>query len=105
EQRALRRVAVMIAEGHEPDEIFGAVAAAVARVLGAEATRLVREEADGSRTVMAAHGDVRAAADANGRAGLELAVPVVVEGGRWGCARSRRTCPATMTRCATGWTA
>ncbi|MEQ4209240.1 CHASE3 domain-containing protein [Actinopolymorpha sp. B9G3] len=52
EQAALRRVATIVAQGRSPDEVFAAVAKEVGLLLGAEATRLLRFEADGRATVM-----------------------------------------------------
>jgi signal transduction histidine kinase/CHASE3 domain sensor protein len=53
EHAALRRVATLVARGKPPDEVFGAVAQEVGLVLGAEITRLLRFEADGTATVTA----------------------------------------------------
>jgi signal transduction histidine kinase len=54
EQAALRRVATLVARGRPSDEVFAAVAQEVGLVLGAEITRLLRFEADGTATVTAA---------------------------------------------------
>jgi signal transduction histidine kinase len=53
EQAALRRVATLVAHGRPSEEVFGAVATEVGKVLGAEITRLLRFEADGTATVAA----------------------------------------------------
>jgi len=53
EQAALRRVATLVARGRPSDEVFAAVAQEVGLVLGAEITRLLRFEADGTATVTA----------------------------------------------------
>ncbi|GAF48611.1 hypothetical protein RW1_056_00390 [Rhodococcus wratislaviensis NBRC 100605] len=53
ELAALRRVAMLVARGGPSDEVFAAVAQEVGRVLGAEITRILRFEADGTATVMA----------------------------------------------------
>jgi signal transduction histidine kinase len=53
EQAALRRVATLVARGNPSDEVFAAVAQEVGLVLGAEITRLLRFEADGTATVTA----------------------------------------------------
>lgn len=51
---ALRRVATLVARGVDPSEVFAAVTKEVGLLLGAEITRLVRYEADGTGTVAAA---------------------------------------------------
>jgi PAS domain S-box-containing protein len=56
EQAALRRVATLVAEGHHADDVFEAVALEVGQLLGADATRLLRYEQDGTATVVAAYG-------------------------------------------------
>ena len=56
EQAALRRVATLVAEGHGAGDLFKAVAAEVGQLLGADATRLLRYEQDGTASVVAAHG-------------------------------------------------
>ncbi|MDT5066488.1 MAG: hypothetical protein QOJ95_2123 [Mycobacterium sp.] len=53
EQAALRRVATLVARGNPSDEVFAAVAQEVGLVLGAEITRLLRFESDGTATVTA----------------------------------------------------
>jgi signal transduction histidine kinase len=53
EQAALRRVATLVARGGPSDEVFAAVAQEVGLVLGAEITRLLRFEADGTATITA----------------------------------------------------
>jgi len=57
QQSALRRVAVAVARGRSPDEIFAATVAELHAVVGADATALERYEADGSGTLLAALGD------------------------------------------------
>jgi signal transduction histidine kinase len=54
EQAALRRVATLVAKGTSPPNVFAAVAEEVGRLLGAPATRLLRYEADGTASVVAA---------------------------------------------------
>lgn len=56
EQAALRRVATLVAESRGAGELFQAVAVEVRELLGADATRLVRNEQDGTASVVAAHG-------------------------------------------------
>jgi len=57
EQAALRRVAVMVARGVSPAEVFGAVAEEMRRCVGAAVGGLWRFEADDEITVVAAAGD------------------------------------------------
>ena len=54
EQAALRRVATLVAEDAPPDELFEAVAAEVAGLLGADLAGLFRYESDETFTPMAA---------------------------------------------------
>ncbi|HEY6604805.1 MAG TPA: GAF domain-containing protein, partial [Gaiellaceae bacterium] len=53
EQAALRRVATLVAAGAPPAELFEAVCAEVARLVGAEAAALARFETDGMVTALA----------------------------------------------------
>jgi PAS domain S-box-containing protein len=54
EQRAaLRRVATLVAEGAEPQELFDVMAEEVGRVVGIQATSVVRYELDGTATELA----------------------------------------------------
>jgi GAF domain-containing protein len=55
EQAALRRVAVLVARGAGPEGVFGAVAAEVGLLFGADVSAIVRFEEDGTATVL---GDV-----------------------------------------------
>jgi len=57
EQAALRRVAALIAQEPSPDEVFGAVAREVGRLLDVENTKIYRYEADGTATSMADWGE------------------------------------------------
>jgi GAF domain-containing protein len=52
EQAALRRVAVLVAGGATPEEVFAAVTEEAAQVLGAAATSLARYDPDGAETVV-----------------------------------------------------
>ena len=52
EQAALRRVATLVARDVPPADVFGAVSAEVARLVGAQAAALTRYEADGMVTVL-----------------------------------------------------
>jgi signal transduction histidine kinase len=51
EQAALRRVATLVARAVPPPDVFGAIAAEVGELLGADATRLLRYEADGASAI------------------------------------------------------
>ena len=57
EQAALRRVAVLVAGGAPPDEVFAAVAQEVAHLLDAPAISMVRFEPDETSTAIAVWGD------------------------------------------------
>jgi signal transduction histidine kinase len=56
EQAALRRVATLVARGVSPVEVFGAVTAEAGRLLGADATSMLRYEPGGTAVVVAADG-------------------------------------------------
>jgi PAS domain S-box-containing protein len=93
EQAALRRVATLVAEGHDAAELFDAVAAEVGRLLEADATRLLRYEEDGTASVVAAYGAAHPALDVGARVSLDRVVelggarvdaPIVVSGRPWG---------------------
>jgi PAS domain S-box-containing protein len=55
EQAALRRVATLIARGMGPEQVFEAVADEVQALLNADASGILRFEADGPVVVMGAH--------------------------------------------------
>src|SRR5258708_14739667 len=57
EQAALRRLATLVARGVEPLEVFGAVAAEMRRCVPADTAGLLRFEADGEVTIVAAAAD------------------------------------------------
>jgi signal transduction histidine kinase len=57
EQAALRRVATLVAQGHDAAELFGAVAVEVGQLLSADATRLLRYQEDGTAAVVGSYGD------------------------------------------------
>src|SRR5262249_59413986 len=57
EQRALRRVATLVAEGAAPDRVFDAVRSEVERMFGIPNTILMRFDADGMSTLLARPGD------------------------------------------------
>jgi PAS domain S-box-containing protein len=114
EQAALRRVATLVAEGHDAEDLFDAVAVQVGQLLIADATRLLRYQEDGSVAVVGSSGAPDAAlglgagrgelwrrvlqsprepADGSAlvpdplrAAGIAAAVgvPIVVSGRRWG---------------------
>jgi signal transduction histidine kinase len=75
EQAALRRVATLVARAVPPADLFEAVAIEVRQLLGADSTRLLRNEPD--RTTVALVGGGEAAA-------VEVGAPIVVEGRAWG---------------------
>ena len=56
EQAALRRVATLVAEGADDADVFNAVTVEVGRLLGADATRLLRHKPDGTVAVVAGDG-------------------------------------------------
>jgi PAS domain S-box-containing protein len=97
EQAALRRVATLVAEGHDPADLFEAVAVEVGQLLDADATRLLRYAHDGTASVVAGYGASDPAFDVGARltvdrsqslleaaAGAAVAAPVVVSGRTWG---------------------
>jgi PAS domain S-box-containing protein len=71
EQAALRRVATLVAQGVPPSELFGAVIAEVGRLLGADLTGMIRYEADGTVTAVAAWAAVGEHPEVRGRWSLE----------------------------------
>jgi PAS domain S-box-containing protein len=56
EQAALRRVATLVAEGHDAGELFDAVAVEVGQLLSADATRLLRYREDGTASIVGSYG-------------------------------------------------
>jgi signal transduction histidine kinase len=99
EQAALRRVATLVAQGRDAFELFDAVAGEVGRLLGADATRLLRYGQDGTATVVGSYGaaDAELGADSYDPGGLwrriaerrvgaapAAAAPIVVSGLPWG---------------------
>jgi PAS domain S-box-containing protein len=106
EQAALRRVATLVAEGDDPDELFDAVAVEVGQLLTADATRLLRYDEDGTASVVGSYGASDAAIGlGTHRDGTDaqrdrsdalagdlltigtapaVAVPIVVSGRPWG---------------------
>jgi PAS domain S-box-containing protein len=56
EQAALRRVATLVAHGHDAGELFDAVAVEVGQLLSADATRLLRYKEDGTASVVGSYG-------------------------------------------------
>jgi signal transduction histidine kinase len=57
EQEALRHVAVMVAEGSPPEEVFAGVAEQVGNLLSVPAISMVRFEPDGTSTAIAVWGE------------------------------------------------
>ena len=55
EQAALRRVAMLVARGTEPETVFGAVADEVAALLECDTSAIVRFDADGAATLIGGH--------------------------------------------------
>ncbi|HEV7883214.1 MAG TPA: PAS domain S-box protein, partial [Solirubrobacteraceae bacterium] len=68
EQAALRRVATLVAEGHDAGQLFEAVAVEVGQLLSADATRLLRYHENGTPSVVGSYG----ASDAEIGAGSAL---------------------------------
>jgi PAS domain S-box-containing protein len=60
EQAALRRVATLVAQGHDAGELFDAVAVEVGQLLCADATRLLRYEEDGGASLVGSYGAANA---------------------------------------------
>jgi signal transduction histidine kinase len=56
EQAALRRVATLIAGGGPPEEVFDAVAVEMRDLVGADVTRIIRREGDGTATLVGGTG-------------------------------------------------
>ena len=56
EQAALRRVATLIAQGGAPEEVFAAVAVEMRDLVGADVTRIIRREGDGTATLVGGTG-------------------------------------------------
>ena len=101
EQAALRRVATLVARGHDAFELFDAVAGEVGRLLSADATRLLRYRQDGTAAVVGSYGvaDAELGADSYNPGSLwrriaehgvgaapaaAAAAPIVVSGRPWG---------------------
>jgi signal transduction histidine kinase len=68
EQEALRRVATLVARGVPPEQVFGAVAAEVSVLFGADVAAIVRFEGDATVTVL---GDVGGPHEAGARITLD----------------------------------
>jgi PAS domain S-box-containing protein len=56
EHAALRRVATLVAEGHDADDLFDAVALEVGQLLSADVTRLLRYQGNGTAAVVGSFG-------------------------------------------------
>jgi PAS domain S-box-containing protein len=88
EQAALRRVATLVAQGHDAGELFDAVAVEVGQLLSADATRLLRYQEDGTASVVGTYGT--SDAEIGVRAHLSL------DGGQlWGRVAQSREPPRT----------
>jgi PAS domain S-box-containing protein len=91
EQAALRRVATLVAQGHEAGELFDAVVVEVGQLLNADAARLVRYQEEGPPSVVGSYGasdaELGIVSDSSlhgGQARGRVAVPIVVSGRPWG---------------------
>ncbi len=56
EQAALRRVATLIAQGAPPETVFAAVAVEMRDLVGADVTRIIRRDGDGTATLVGGTG-------------------------------------------------
>ncbi len=52
EHAALRRIATLVAQGGPPDKVFSAVAGEMRTLVGADVTRIIRLESDGTATLV-----------------------------------------------------
>jgi signal transduction histidine kinase len=90
EQAALRRVATLVAREVSPAEVFAKVAEEAAEALGDVECCLLRDQRDGTATVVAARGPAISAAFPVGRRlpvdgiGSAVGYPIVVRGEIWG---------------------
>jgi PAS domain S-box-containing protein len=98
EQAALRRVATLVAEGAQAGEVFDSVALEVRQLLGADSTRLLRQQPDGATAVLAASGgaggdpapgasrdgSTASSSEVEAAGEVEVAAPVVVSARSWG---------------------
>jgi PAS domain S-box-containing protein len=91
EQAALRRVATLVAQGHDAAELFDAVAVEVGQLLGADATRLLRYQEGGTASVVGSSG----ASDAEIGVGSQLSLD---RGQLWRRVAQSRTSPARIDR-------
>lgn len=71
EQAALRRVATLVAQATPPGLVFPAVTEQVGRLFGADGTRMLRYDVDGSATVVASWGALGAVFPVGTRVPLE----------------------------------
>jgi signal transduction histidine kinase len=88
-QSALRRVAILVAEGAAPTAVFDAVASETAALLDADGVTLCRYEPGGELTIVAHRGpraELLAPGTRVGRDALAggVSAPIVVDGGLWG---------------------
>jgi signal transduction histidine kinase len=89
EQRALRRLAALVAGGATPDELFAAVAREAAQAADAQAATLARFEPDGSLTPLASVGT----GDVHASAAHTVDIPLLVDGKAWGMLTVGTTAP------------
>jgi PAS domain S-box-containing protein len=80
EQAALRRVAMLVAGGVPPSDVFAAVAQEVRAALGVDVVQISRYEADGTATPVIC----RASMGDDTANGAEASAPIVVDGRLWG---------------------
>ena len=81
EQAALRRVAMLVARGTRPEEVFAAVANEVGRLLAVDVAHVVRFESDDTVTLVAGAGD-RIPVGSRWPLGETTLAPIVLETGR-----------------------
>lgn len=85
EQAALRRVAILVAHGVAPAEVFGAVAREVAQLLDADVCHLLRHEAGGTVTAVACSAPDGCLPPETGTGpASSVGAPIVVDGRPWG---------------------
>ncbi len=83
EQRALRRVATLVATGADPDTLFATVSEEVCGLLGADRAEVLRYEPGGAPVTVGATGPDGPAGDEPAPGG-QVAAPIMVDGELWG---------------------
>ncbi|MET1005238.1 MAG: GAF domain-containing sensor histidine kinase [Propionibacteriaceae bacterium] len=86
EQAAFRRVAELVARGTALELVFDALTDEASKLLGGLPTALQRADPDGSTPTVSAHEPMGARSN---QLTTEVAVPVTVEGRRWGVLMTR----------------